>query len=175
MVTKLTSEGPDARASSPSPRSAVSPDPAWWPPPCGAGSELPRLYQLAGCSHPFPGLSFHQQKCGKTSSVVNCCTSLHAHGADLLLLLLTHSLGALQPPASALAFAQLVQVLCQASALLAFALRLPSPFPWLPELLFLCWLLLPWATRWVGLQVQKVQAAALLALPCPAWRGSIQR
>lgn len=102
---------------------------------CGLAAacpELPCLYQLTCCLCSFPGLSFHQQKCGKTSSVVNCCTSLHAHGADLLLLLLlTHSLGSLQPPASLLLPALSHLRSASGLALLPLTLRplLPSPFP----------------------------------------------
>lgn len=72
--------------------------------PTAACPKLPCLYQLTVCLLFFPGLSSAQQKCSRTSSVVNCRTSLHAHGVGclllLLLLLFSHCPSALRPPAS---------------------------------------------------------------------------
>lgn len=105
--------------------------------PAAACPKPPCLYQLAVCLLFFPGLSSAQQKCRKTSSVVNCCTSLHAHGAGclllLLLLLFSHCLGALRPPASLHQPAPCRLRCSQASALRPLTSRLLLPPPPLPS------------------------------------------
>lgn len=128
-----------AKASPHSPQSMKSPDSG----PVTAWQSLVQqpafLYQLACCFRSFPGLSFHQQKCGKTSSVVSCCTSLHAHGAGLLLLLSPHTQSGCTSASNLFAStcAQQAQVHRQASV----------PFPFTFTLGFSCFPLFPLAAR----------------------------
>lgn len=147
----------------------TSPDTARWPLVQG---HLAFISSLAACT--LPGLSFLQQKCGKTSSVVNCCTSLHAHGAGLLLLLLTHSLAALQPlrPCLRSAGSGAPSGLHAPSINLAVSPAFPF-FLRLQELLALWWFFLPWATQWVGLAHRCGRCRQPPSRPCPALRSSI--